>query len=89
MKRKTALFSPSKLFNTTEHELPSAFSFTHFYTHSTAVEGSTVTEVENRLLFDDGISPNKPLVEQLMNKMSHFPKCPHDKYALFLCYFTI
>ena len=36
-------------------------------THSTAIEGSTVTEVENRLMFDDGISPNKPLVEQLMN----------------------
>mgnify|MGYP002868939738 CR=1 FL=1 len=36
-------------------------------THSTAVEGSTVTEVENRLLFDEGISPNRPLAEQLMN----------------------
>ena len=36
-------------------------------THSTAVEGSTVTEIENRLMFDDGISPNKPLAEQLMN----------------------
>ena len=36
-------------------------------THSTAVEGSTVTEVENRLLFDEGISPNKPITEQLMN----------------------
>lgn len=36
-------------------------------THSTAVEGSTVTEVENRLMFDEGISPNKPLTEQLMN----------------------
>ena len=36
-------------------------------THSTAVEGSTVTEIENRLMFDDGISPNKPLTEQLMN----------------------
>ncbi|MBQ9607348.1 MAG: hypothetical protein IJV16_09290, partial [Lachnospiraceae bacterium] len=36
-------------------------------THSTAVEGSTVTEIENRLLFDEGISPDKPLVEQLMN----------------------
>ena len=36
-------------------------------THSTAVEGSTVTEVENRLLFDEGISPNKPIEEQLMN----------------------
>ena len=36
-------------------------------THSTAVEGSTVTEVENMLMFDNGISPNKPLAEQLMN----------------------
>ena len=36
-------------------------------THSTAVEGSTVTEIENRLLFDEGISPDKPLAEQLMN----------------------
>ena len=36
-------------------------------THSTAIEGSTVTEIENRLLFDEGISANKPMVEQLMN----------------------
>ena len=36
-------------------------------THSTAVEGSTVTEIENRLLFDEGISPNKPIGEQMMN----------------------
>ncbi|MBR4341561.1 MAG: Fic family protein [Lachnospiraceae bacterium] len=36
-------------------------------THSTAVEGSTVTEIENQLMFDEGITPNKPLVEQLMN----------------------
>ncbi len=36
-------------------------------THSTAVEGSTVTEIENRLMFDDGITPSKPLTEQLMN----------------------
>ncbi len=36
-------------------------------TYSTAVEGSTVTEIENRLMFDEGISPDKPLVEQLMN----------------------
>lgn len=36
-------------------------------THSTAVEGSTVTEIENRLLFDEGISPNKPIAEQMMN----------------------
>ncbi len=37
-------------------------------THSTAIEGSTVTEIENQLLFDDGISAKgKPMVEQLMN----------------------
>ena len=36
-------------------------------THSTAIEGSTVTEIENQLLFDEGISANKPIHEQLMN----------------------
>ncbi len=36
-------------------------------THSTAIEGSTVTEIENQLLFDKGISANKPMAEQLMN----------------------
>ena len=36
-------------------------------THSTAIEGSTVTEIENQLLFDEGISSDKPIQEQLMN----------------------
>ena len=36
-------------------------------THSTAIEGSTVTEIENQILFDEGISANKPMTEQLMN----------------------
>lgn len=37
-------------------------------THSTAIEGSTVTEVENQLLFDEGISAKgRTLQEQLMN----------------------
>ena len=37
-------------------------------THSTAIEGSTVTEVENQLLFDEGIAANgKSLTEQMMN----------------------
>ena len=35
-------------------------------THSTAIEGSTVTEIENRLLFDEGIGAQKPLIEQMM-----------------------
>ena len=37
-------------------------------THSTAIEGSTVTELENQMLFDEGISANgKTIVEQMMN----------------------
>lgn len=37
-------------------------------THSTAIEGSTVTEVENQLLFDEGITSSKrTVVEQMMN----------------------
>lgn len=37
-------------------------------THSTAIEGATVTELENQLLFDEGISAKgKPLIEQMMN----------------------
>lgn len=37
-------------------------------THSTAIEGSTVTEVENQLLFDEGITAKgRTLQEQLMN----------------------
>ena len=36
-------------------------------THSTAIEGSTVTEIENQLLFDEGISSNKPIAEIMMN----------------------
>lgn len=37
-------------------------------THSTAIEGSTITEIENQLLFDQGISAGgKTLTEQYMN----------------------
>ena len=37
-------------------------------THSTAIEGSTVTEFENQMLFDEGISAKgKTIVEQMMN----------------------
>ncbi len=47
-------------------------------THSTAVEGSTITEIENRLLFDKGISPDKPFNEQLMNMDL---KCAYEEAA--------
>lgn len=37
-------------------------------TPSTAIEGSTVTEIENQLLFDEGISAKgRSMTEQLMN----------------------
>lgn len=47
--------------------------FNKFYlysliTHSTAIEGSTVTEIENQLLFEEGISAKgRSMTEQLMN----------------------
>ena len=37
-------------------------------THSTAIEGSTVTEIENTLMFDEGIVPGgHNVMEQMMN----------------------
>lgn len=37
-------------------------------THSTAIEGSTVTELENQILFDEGVTAKgKTLIEQMMN----------------------
>jgi len=37
-------------------------------THSTAIEGSTVTEVEAQLLFEEGITSSKrTMQEQMMN----------------------
>ena len=44
------------------------YSLYSLITHSTAIEGSTVTEVENQLLFDQGITAQgRTLAEQLMN----------------------
>lgn len=54
-------------------EIDSQIDYEKFYlysiiTHSTAIEGSTVTEFENQLLFDEGISAKgKTIVEQMMN----------------------
>ena len=37
-------------------------------THSTAIEGSTLTELDTQLLFDEGVTAKgKPLVYHLMN----------------------
>ena len=53
--------------------IPEQIDYKKFYlysliTHSTAIEGSTVTEIENQLLFDQGITaPGRTLAEQMMN----------------------
>ncbi len=53
--------------------IPEQIDYKKFYlysiiTHSTAIEGSTVTEIENQLLFDEGITaPGRTLQEQMMN----------------------
>lgn len=53
--------------------IPDQIDYKKFYlysiiTHSTAIEGSTVTEVENQLLFDEGITATgRTLQEQMMN----------------------
>lgn len=48
------------------------FSLYSLITQSTAIEGSTLTEVENLLLFDEGIPPKKRnLSEVLMNLDLH------------------
>lgn len=54
-------------------EIAEQIDYDKFYlysliTHSTAIEGSTVTEIENQLLFDEGISAKgRTIQEQLMN----------------------
>lgn len=56
-----------------ELEIDSQIDYEKFYlysiiTHSTAIEGSTVSEIENQMLFDEGISAKgKTIVEQMMN----------------------
>lgn len=53
--------------------IPEQIDYKKFYlysiiTHSTAIEGSTVTEIENQLLFDEGITATgRTLQEQMMN----------------------
>jgi Fic family protein len=54
-------------------EISEQIDYKKFYlysiiTHSTAIEGSTVTEIENQLLFDEGIAAKgRSMQEQLMN----------------------
>jgi len=61
------------LFQYNELGINEQIDYNKFYlysiiTHSTAIEGSSVTEIENQLLFDQGISAGgRTLVEQYMN----------------------
>jgi Fic family protein len=49
-----------------DHEKFNEFAIVH---HSTSIEGSTLTEVETRLLLEEGITPKgKPLIHSLMVK---------------------
>jgi Fic family protein len=60
-----------KIFN--ELKLEDVVDYKKFYlysiiTHSTAIEGSTLTELDTQLLFDEGITAKgKPLADHLMN----------------------
>lgn len=53
--------------------IPDQIDYDKFYlysliTHSTAIEGSTITELENRIMFDEGLTiPGKKIIEQNMN----------------------
>lgn len=57
-----------------ESGISQAVDFEKYYlysliTHSTAIEGSTLTEIETQLLFDEGVTAKgKPLVYHLMNE---------------------
>lgn len=56
-----------------ELEIDNQIDYDKFYlysliTHSTAIEGSTITELENQIMFDHGVSlKGKSIIEQSMN----------------------
>ena len=62
MKKEQTLLALLKEYD--ESGIAEQIDYQKFYlysiiTHSTAIEGSTVTEIENQLLFDEGISAKK------------------------------
>lgn len=67
-RRLNAVFADHKEAKLTEQVEYKKFYLYSIITHSTAIEGSTVTEVENTLLFDQGITSGKRTwAEQQMN----------------------
>ena len=64
----THLLNQHKELGITEQIDYEKFYLYSIITHSTAIEGSTVTEVEAQLLFDEGITSSKrTMTEQMMN----------------------
>lgn len=53
----------------------SKFLLYSLITQSTAIEGSTVTEVENQLLFDEGIPPEKHNLSEVMMNLDLLNAC--------------
>ena len=61
-----AQYNQLNLHEVIDHDKFNDFAIVH---HSTSIEGSTLTEVETRLLLDEGITPKgKPLIHSLMVK---------------------
>jgi len=60
----SAQYKALNLSATIDHDKFNQYAITH---HSTTIEGSTLTEVETRLLLEEGITPKgKPLLHSLM-----------------------
>ena len=62
------LFKKHKALSISEKIDYNKFYLYSIIANSTAIEGSTVTELEAQLLFDEGITSNKrTIIEQMMN----------------------
>ncbi|MCL2101511.1 MAG: hypothetical protein FWH22_07345 [Fibromonadales bacterium] len=65
IERKTEQFANLRLQENLNYE---KFAIYSIITHSTAIEGSTLTEAETELLFENGLTAKgKPLLHHLMN----------------------
>jgi Fic family protein len=66
IEEETKLYDSLRLSDEVDYE---KFYLYSLITHSTAIEGSTLTELDTQLLFDEGITAKgKPLVHHLMNE---------------------
>jgi len=65
IKQKNEQFANSRLQQNLDYE---KFAIYSIITHSTAIEGSTLTEQETEVLFENGLTAKgKPLLHHLMN----------------------